>query len=64
VGFEAGGPLVDAVRKHRHAMLLLDEIEKPFTPEFRNRLFVALKDGGTAKVERKGDGLGITTKGK
>ena len=55
---------MDAVRKHRHAMLLLDEIEKPFTPEFRNRLFVALKDGGTAKVERKGDGLGITTKGK
>jgi ATP-dependent Clp protease ATP-binding subunit ClpA len=27
-------------------------------------LFGALKDGGTAKVERKGDGLGITTKAK
>ena len=28
VGFEEGGLLVDAVRKHPHAVLLLDEIEK------------------------------------
>jgi len=28
VGFEDGGLLVDAVRKHPHAVLLLDEIEK------------------------------------
>ena len=27
-------------------------------------LFGELKDGGTAKVERKGDELGITTKAK
>ena len=27
-------------------------------------LFGDLKDGGTAKVERKGEGLGISTRGK
>src|SRR2546421_381538 len=38
IGFDQGGLLTDAIRKNPHAVLLLDEIERTFSPEFRNRL--------------------------
>jgi ATP-dependent Clp protease ATP-binding subunit ClpA len=37
VGFDQGGLLTDAVRKHPHSVLLLDEIEKAH-PELFNIL--------------------------
>jgi ATP-dependent Clp protease ATP-binding subunit ClpA len=43
------------------ARMVEQHLKKPLADAI---LFGALKDGGTAKVERKGDGLGIITKGK
>ena len=43
------------------ARVVEQHLKKPLADAI---LFGALKDGGTAKVERKGDGLGIVTKAK
>ncbi len=45
VGFDQGGLLTDAIAKHPHAVLLLDEIEKAH-PDVYN-LFLQLLDHGT-----------------
>jgi ATP-dependent Clp protease ATP-binding subunit ClpA len=44
VGFDAGGQLTDAVTKHPHAVLLLDEIEKAH-PEIFNLLLQVMDRG-------------------
>jgi ATP-dependent Clp protease ATP-binding subunit ClpC len=44
VGFDQGGLLVDAVRQHPYAVVLLDEIEKAH-PEVFNILLQILEDG-------------------
>ena len=45
VGFDQGGPLTDAVIKHPHAVLLLDEIEKAHPDVFN--LLLQVMDNGT-----------------
>jgi ATP-dependent Clp protease ATP-binding subunit ClpA len=51
VGFEQGGLLVDAIRQHPYAVLLLDEIEKAH-PDIFNILLQVFEDGHLT------DGLG------
>jgi len=41
------------------ARVIEEQLKKPLANEI---LFGALKDGGTANVERKGESLGITSK--
>ncbi|WP_027459697.1 AAA family ATPase [Deinococcus murrayi] len=59
VGFDQGGLLTDAVAKHPHAVLLLDEIEKAH-PDVYN-LFLQLMDHGTLTdhTGKKVDGRGL-----
>jgi ATP-dependent Clp protease ATP-binding subunit ClpC len=44
VGYDEGGQLTEAVRRRRHALVLLDEIEKAH-PEVANLLLQVLEDG-------------------
>ena len=44
VGFEAGGQLTEAVRRHPYSVILLDEVEKAH-PEVMNVLLQLLDDG-------------------
>lgn len=44
VGYEDGGKLTDAVRKHPYSLILLDEIEKA-DPEVQNILLQIMEDG-------------------
>jgi len=44
VGYEEGGQLTEAVRRHPYAVILLDEIEKAH-PEVFNALLQVLEDG-------------------
>jgi ATP-dependent Clp protease ATP-binding subunit ClpB len=53
VGFEEGGQLTEAVRRHPYSLVLLDEIEKAH-PQVFNVLLQVLDDG------RLTDGKGIT----
>lgn len=53
VGFEEGGQLTEAVRRHPYSLVLLDEIEKAHTQVF-NVLLQVLDDG------RLTDGKGVT----
>ncbi|MBV9708876.1 MAG: ATP-dependent chaperone ClpB [Chloroflexi bacterium] len=53
VGYEEGGPLTEAVRRHPYSVILLDEIEKA-APEVFNVLLQLLDDG------RLTDGQGRT----
>jgi ATP-dependent Clp protease ATP-binding subunit ClpA len=59
VGFDQGGLLTDAVAKHPHAVLLLDEIEKAH-PDVYN-VFLQLMDHGTLTdhTGKKVDGRGL-----
>lgn len=59
VGFDQGGLLTDAVAKHPHAVLLLDEIEKAH-PDVYN-IFLQLMDHGTLTdhAGKKVDGRGL-----
>ncbi|UBV43400.1 ATP-dependent Clp protease ATP-binding subunit [Deinococcus taeanensis] len=59
VGFDQGGLLTDAVAKHPHAVVLLDEIEKAH-PDVYN-VFLQLMDHGTLTdhTGRKVDGRGL-----
>ncbi|MFC5847592.1 AAA family ATPase [Deinococcus petrolearius] len=59
VGFDQGGLLTDAVAKHPHAVLLLDEIEKAH-PDVYN-VFLQLMDHGTLTdhAGKKVDGRGL-----
>ncbi|WP_394649649.1 AAA family ATPase [uncultured Deinococcus sp.] len=59
VGFDQGGLLTDAVAKHPHAVLLLDEIEKAH-PDVYN-VFLHLMDHGTLTdhAGKKVDGRGL-----
>ncbi|MBZ9712684.1 AAA family ATPase [Deinococcus multiflagellatus] len=59
VGFDQGGLLTDAVAKHPHAVVLLDEIEKAH-PDVYN-LFLQLMDHGTLTdhTGKKVDGRGL-----
>lgn len=53
VGFEEGGQLTEAVRRHPYSLVLLDEVEKAH-PQVFNVLLQVLDDG------RLTDGKGIT----
>ncbi len=44
VGFESGGQLTEAVRRHPYSVILLDEVEKAH-PEVMNILLQLLDDG-------------------
>ena len=44
VGFESGGQLTEAVRRHPYSVILLDEVEKAH-PEVMNVLLQLLDDG-------------------
>ncbi|MDP9763904.1 AAA family ATPase [Deinococcus enclensis] len=59
VGFDQGGLLTDAVAKHPHSVLLLDEIEKAH-PDVYN-IFLQLMDHGTLTdhAGKKVDGRGL-----
>ncbi|MGX9686182.1 AAA family ATPase [Deinococcus wulumuqiensis] len=59
VGFDQGGLLTDAVARHPHAVLLLDEIEKAH-PDVYN-IFLQLMDHGTLTdhAGKKVDGRGL-----
>ena len=59
VGFDQGGLLTDAVAKHPHAVVLLDEIEKAH-PDVYN-IFLQLMDHGTLTdhAGKKVDGRGL-----
>lgn len=59
VGFDQGGLLTDAVSRHPHAVLLLDEIEKAH-PDIYN-LFLQLLDYGTLTdhTGKRVDGRGL-----
>ncbi|PTA69063.1 AAA family ATPase [Deinococcus arcticus] len=59
VGFDQGGLLTDAVARHPHAVVLLDEIEKAH-PDVYN-LFLQLMDHGTLTdhTGKKVDGRGL-----
>ena len=55
VGFDQGGLLTDAVIKHPHAVLLLDEIEKAHPDVFN--ILVMTTNAGVRETERKSIGL-------
>ncbi|GHF74255.1 AAA family ATPase [Deinococcus ficus] len=59
VGFDQGGLLTDAVAKHPHSVLLLDEVEKAH-PDVYN-IFLQLMDHGTLTdhAGKKVDGRGL-----
>src|SRR4030065_2785202 len=55
VGFDQGGLMTDAINKHPHAVLLLDEIEKAH-PDVYNLLLQVMDHGTlTEKNGRKAD---------
>jgi ATP-dependent Clp protease ATP-binding subunit ClpA len=55
VGFEQGGLLTEAIRKHPHTVLLLDEIEKAHTSVFD--IFLQILDEGKLhdRLGKEGD---------
>jgi ATP-dependent Clp protease ATP-binding subunit ClpA len=58
----AGGKGLPAyLRGPAHGAVIEEQLKKPLANEI---LFGALKDGGVAAVERKGEGLEIVAKGR